>query len=459
MTDLDYDKMSDEDFEDLLDNIDDVDTADATDTDEDNFEDTDQTEADSDSDEEETDTNEEDDDFLDDTDDDSEEEDDDRDEENTHAEEEDDDDDSSDSKEVEADEAGSKDDSEPEEGESADIKDPDDMTTEDKTDYKKAYEEALAEKAQYEDFYNQTTGEFIANGKTMRAPTDPKKIIQALQKAVGFDDKMKAFKKYRPFTTTLEEKGFLDNPDKFNLMVNAMDGDKEAIKKLISNAEIDPIELDMDNIDYKSKSVLPTNMEIAYEDVMDSAKQYGVKEQVDKVINGDWDDESVIELLNDPKNSADLVKHLSTGVYDMVQDRIAQKRMVDSDGTYSSKKAIEQYRDAAKELDAEYKIYLKQQSAQAQNESADESSADNGYGSEEVQFSEEEIQAEIERIKEEKVYSQKVKKRNAEAEAGRKKAASLSKKKPRSKKKSNDFDPGKLSDDEFTAYLDGMIYD
>ncbi len=446
MADVDYDKLSDEEFEDLLDNIDDVDAEDAA-----NFEDTDQTEIDSDSEEEETETNQNDDDDFDDTDDDSKEDDDDWNEENTHAEEEDDND-SSESNEDDSIEAGS----EPEEDESADIKDPDAMTNEEKIDYKKAYEEAMAEKTKFEDFYNQTTGEFVANGKTMRAPNDPKKIVQALQKAVGFDGKMKAFKKYRPFTSALEEKGFLDNPEKFNLMINAMEGDKEAIKKLISNAEIDPVELDMENIDYKSKSVLPTNMEMAYGDVIDSATQYGVKEQVEKVISADWDDESVIELLEDPKNSADLVKHLSTGVYDMVQERIAQKRMVDADGTYGSMKAIEQYRNAAQELELEYKQFLKQQ--QEQNVHQQEPMQDNGYGSEEAQFSEEEIQAEIERIKQEKTYSQKVNKRNAEADAGRKRAASISKKKPRSKKKSNDFDPAKLSDDEFSAYLDSMIY-
>jgi len=451
MADVDYDKLSDEEFEDLLDNIDDVDAVETA-----NFEDTDQTETDTDSEEEATDTNQENDDFFDDTDSNPEENDDDRDEENTHAEEEGDDNNSSESNEDDSVEAGS----EPEEEESADIKDPDAMTTEEKIDYKKAYEEAMAEKEKFEDFFNQTTGEFVAGGKTMRAPSDPKKIVQALQKAVGFDDKMKAFKKYRPFTSTLEEKGFLDNPEKFNLMVNAMEGDKEAIKKLILNAEIDPVELDMENIDYKSKSVLPTDMEMAYGDVIDSATQHGVKEQVEKVISADWDDESVIELLEDPKNSADLVKHLSTGVYDMVQERIAQKRMVDSDGTYGSMKAIEQYRSAAHELELEYKQFLQQQQAQGvqQPEATQEQLPDNGYGSEEAQFSEEEIQAEIERIKQEKAYSQKVNKRNAEADAGRKRAASVSKKKPRSQKKSNDFDPAKLSDDEFSAYLDSMIY-
>ena len=455
MAELDYDKMSDEDFENLLDNIDDVDAVDA-DEDTEDFEDTDQTDYDPDSEEEETETNQDDDDDFDDTDDDSEEEGEDSGEENTQ--------DIEDDGEEADDESGSEDDDEDEsadeEGEDEETQAaPEDMTNQDKIDYQKAYEEALAQKTQYEDFYNQVTSEFVANGKTMHGPKDPKKIVQAMQKAVGFDDKMKSFKKYRKFITPLDEKGVLDDPDKFNLMMSAMDGDSEAIKKIIQNAEIDPIELDMDNINYTPSSSVSSDIELAYDDVLESAQQNGVREQVQKVVNGDWDQQSVLELLEDPENSADLVSHLSTGVYDIVQERIAQKKMTDANGTYGAKKSIEQYREAAKELEYEYKLFLQQQEAAGVVPEQAEPSQDNGYGEQDSQFTESEIQEEIERIKEERAYKAKVGKRNSEAAEGRKKAASLSKKKPRSKKKNTTFDPGKLSDDEFSEYLDSMIFE
>ena len=438
MADENYDDMSDEDFENLLDNTDDVEAEDPVE----DFEDTDPQEKEPEANENDTETNEDNDDDLDDTDDDSDDDDDDSEEENTHDlsdEDNNDDDDSEDSDE---------------EDDSA-APDPKSMTPNGKFDYKKAYEGAVAKSAQFEDFFNQTTGDFIANGKTMSAPKDPKKIIQAFQKAAGFDDKMKAFKKYRPFITPLQEKGILDNPDKFNLMMNAMDGDSEAIKRILSNAEIDPIELDMDNINYTPTNSVSSDIELAYEDVMESATQNGVKAQVQKVISGEWDDQSVVELLNDPENSADLVSHLSTGVYDLVQERISQKKMIDSNGVFGNKKSIEQYREAAKEIEGEYLHFLQQQ--EQSNPTPEQQQVVDQH--EEFQFSEEEIQEEIERIKAERSYASKVEKKNAEASRGRKKAASLSKKKPRTKKKNTSFDPGTLSDEEFTAYLDGMIYE
>ena len=443
----DYDKLSDEEFEDMLDNIDDVD---------DTVEDTDQDDVESNEPETETDTKDDDDDQDWDTEEDDGEDEEDGSEENAHdlAE-----DDNESTEEDESDETGSEDEDDSEE-ETEDQPSPENMTDKNKIDYQKAYEDALVDKARLEEFFRESTQDFVANGKKMSAPKDPKKITQAFQKAAGFDEKMKSFKKYRPFITPLQEKGIIDNPDKFNLMMNALDGDQEAIKKMISDAEIDPIELDMDNINYQPKNAVASNIELAYGDVMESASQNGVRDQVQKVVSGDWDDDSVLELLDDPQNSADLVNHLSTGIYDLVQERIAQKTMSDPHSIYSSKKSIEQYREAAQELEQEYKMFLDQQQVADQGQPEQNMQVqDNGYGNQEYQFSEDEIQEEIERIKQERTYEAKVNKKNAQAAEGRKRAASLSKKKPRSKKRNTTFDPGKLSDDEFTAYLDSMIFD
>jgi galactitol-specific phosphotransferase system IIB component len=329
------------------------------------------------------------------------------------------------------------------------------MSEQEKIDYRKAYEEAVKEKAKYEDFYKQVTSEYVANGRVMKGFDDPKKIIQAQQMAAGFSEKMKSFKKYRPFINPLKEKGIIDNPDKFNLMLNALDGDKEAVKKLLKDNGIDPLELDMETIDYKPKNQLASDIEVAFEDVLDTANQYGVADKVQQVISKEWDDSSVIELLEDPESSADLVDHLSSGVYDLVQERIAQKKMADPYGAYSSKKAIDQYREAAFELEQEYMQQLQQQQMmqeQAQNQvQAQEQS---------TPFSEEQIRAEMERIRQEKQaqYAERVNSRNDEVDKARKKAASVSKRKPRSKpKRAEEFDPAKLSDEEFEELLNSFI--
>jgi hypothetical protein len=455
-TEIDYDKLSDEEFMNILEDVESVDDTEP----EGDIEDTDHDGDHADSDNDDTETSEYYDDSEADTEDDFDEDDDDDNEEN--------------SQNDETNEAVNSDDDESDDDESDNDENSDDDLTDDqkadldsategmskqeKIDYKKAYEDAIAEKEQYENFYKQATSEFVANGKVMKGFNDPKKIIQAQQMAAGFSEKMKAFKKYRPFINPLKEKGMLENPEKFNLMLNALDGDKEAIKKIIQNAEIDPIELDMDNINYQPKNQISSDIEVAFDDVLETATQYGVKDKVEQVIANDWDDGSVIELLEDPQNSADLVNHLSTGVYDLVQQRINEKKISDPYSAFNNKRAIDQYREAANELEQEYLIALQEQQNSMMQEQQYSNDQQQQVANDSFNFSEDEIQAEIEKIKQEQEYANKVKEKNAEADKGRKKAASVSKRKSKTRKQDTKFDPGKMSDEEFTEYLDNMIF-
>jgi hypothetical protein len=311
-------------------------------------------------------------------------------------------------------------------------------------DYKKAYEEAIREKDRYENFYKEATSEFVANGRTIKGITDPKKIIQAQQMAAGYVEKMRNFKKYRPFMTSLKEKGILEDPDKFNLMMNAIDGDKEAIKTILKSSEVDPLELDMENINYEPKNQITSDIELSLKDVIDDATQYGVRNQVEKVIGEEWDDDSVIELLENPENSSDLIKHISSGLYDLVQERIAQKKITDTHGVYSNKKAIDQYREAVSELEEEYLESLKDSEHSGNNNNS--------------MFNEAEIQAEIQRIKEENEYRRNVEKRNRKVEEQRKRAASVSTKKPRTRKRAPiKTDVLELDDKEFEDILNSFM--
>ncbi len=318
----------------------------------------------------------------------------------------------------------------------------------DELNYKEEYAKILEEKIELENFRNEITGEFVANGKKTRGFTDPKKIIQSQQMAAGLGEKMAAFKPYRPFMNTLKEKGMLDNPEKFNLAMQLLDGDPEALKKQLKEANIDPFEMDMENINYVPKNQVANNIEIALDDVMENAAQHGVDSQIREIISNDWDDDSVIELLEDSQNSADLINHMSTGIYDLVQDRMSEKRRVDTNQTYSNKPKIEQYREAVVELEDEYKQYMQHQQSQNQQ----------------VQPTEQEVNAPeqtnwIDNIsdKQNEDYKAKVEKQNSKTNEARRKATSLSKKKRGTRKPKQQVDPLKMDDEAFTAYMDSII--
>ena len=324
----------------------------------------------------------------------------------------------------------------------------------DEVNYEEQYKQLLSDNGklkEFENFYNEVTSEFTANGKKVKGFTDPKKVIESQQMAAGFSDKMASFSKYKPFMNSIKDNGFLDNPDKFNLAMQLLDGDQEALKKHIKDLNIDPFEMDMENINYETKNQVSSDLEIAYSDVMENAKTHNVDTKVQEIINKDWDDKSVVELLEDPQSSSDLVKHISSGAYDVVQERIAERKRTDVNNVYSRKPMIEQYREAAREIESEYKQYVGNQQQAKQQAQANT----------EYEPSEEEIQVEIAKIEKERAdedYRSKVAVKNEKANVARKKATSVSKKKPRTKTKKTVFDPSTANDDEFSKYMDSIIY-
>lgn len=348
-----------------------------------------------------------------------------------------------------ADEDGeSKDDDDDSEGDSDDAKDKTDTKTDD--DGQKSDTEEIDYKQEYEKFkgfYDEVTSEFTANGKKMRGFDDPKKIIQAQQMAAGFSEKMAGFKQYRPYMSPLKERGMLEDQTKFDLAMNLIDGDKEALKQHMKNLEIDPLELEMDEIQYEGKRQTRSQTQLAIDDMMESAARYGVQEKIHGIIGGQWDDDSRLELINNPQSAHDLVDHMQSGAYDAVQDRIAEIKRIDVDGRFTSMSDIQQYKSAAAQLESEYQDYLKtQQATEAKEDSVNTAK------------SVEEEKARIAKEQQEATYKAQVEQNNKKASEARKKAASVSKKKVKKKPVKKTFDPMALDDDAFSAELDKLMY-
>ncbi len=317
--------------------------------------------------------------------------------------------------------------------------------------YEDEYKKILGERDQLRGFYDEVTSEFIANGKKVRGFDDPKKIIQAQQMAAGFADKMAGFKKYKPFIGTLKEKGFLEDPDKFNFAMQLLDGDPEALKQQMKNLEIDPVEMDMEDINFQPQNQLQSDIGVAFDELVENAGQRGVDQQVRQVVAKDWDDDSVIELLNDPQSSNDLVSHISSGVYDVVQDRMSEKKRTDYNNVYTSKPMIEQYREAASELEGEYVNYMQQKQVYDQQMAQMQQNQQYGGNGMQQQYAEPVANGQAEE------YRRKVELQNAEAAKARKKASSVSRRKPKTKNTVKSFDPNDLSDSEMDQILDGLI--
>lgn len=313
--------------------------------------------------------------------------------------------------------------------------DPDEDTVKlDKTEFEK-----------YKDFYEKVANaEFKANGKTVKGFTDPEKIIQAQQMSYGFSDKMAGFKKYRPFLDPLQKNGMIDDPDKFNLAMDIISGDKEAIKKHIKDLELDPVvDLDMENLAYTGKNHTASKQTLALEDAIEAARNLGVEDKVKEVIGKQWDDESFNEFVEDPHIRRDLLNDISSGAFDRVQEKISEIKRLDFNGDFSSMKSTDQYRAAVGQLKAE----MARQQSQEPEKKSDIGANDAKVEAEKQRIIEERKQAE---------YKQKAEQEKKKADEQRRKASTVSRKKAKSKPKPK-FDPMNLKGDELDAFVDSLI--
>ena len=212
-------------------------------------------------------------------------------------------------------------------------------------------ESEVAEEINYKEFYEKVAlAKFIANGREVEGFKNPEDLIRAQQMLHGYSDKMKVFKEYKKFLKPLEERGVLADPDKFNLAMSLLDGDPEALKKVLKDKNIDPLEFDLDDIRYIPKVKLPSEAQLLIEENYEQAENLGVGDKFNKVISRDWDIPSLQEFVNNPAVRSDLLQHLKDGTYDIVQNEIKRMELLDTTGVLDSMNSIEKYRAAVGRL-------------------------------------------------------------------------------------------------------------
>lgn len=207
------------------------------------------------------------------------------------------------------------------------------------------------EEVNYKEFYEKVAlAKFTANGREVEGFKNPEDLIRAQQMLHGYSDKMKVFKEYKKFLKPLEERGIVNDPDKFNLAMSLLDGDPEAIKKVLKEKNIDPLELDLDDIKYIPKSKLPSDAQLLIEETYEQAENLGVGGKFNKVISKDWDLPSLQEFVSNGAVRADLLQHLQDGTYDIVQNEIKRMELLDANGLLDGMTSVEKYRAAVANL-------------------------------------------------------------------------------------------------------------
>ena len=104
---------------------------------------------------------------------------------------------------------------------------------------------ALDNPQQYEEFYKKIMAPIKANGKSIKLNT-AEDVISLIQQGANYTKKMQSIAPYRKHLKLLEDNDLLDG-DKLRFLIDISKHDKDAIKKLLSEAKIDASELSYDD--------------------------------------------------------------------------------------------------------------------------------------------------------------------------------------------------------------------
>lgn len=301
------------------------------------------------------------------------------------------------------------------------------------------------------EFYRQAEEvEFMVNGKKVKGLGTIDDMVKARQMSGGLNEKFKAIKELRPFLPALKERGMIENPDKFNLAMQIIDGDKEALKQFMQNSGINPLtdeDMDMDNIAYEAKNTLASNEEIMYKDTLSVAKQYGVEDRFNKVVLNDWDSASLATFFETPESAAAIGTQLSTqlqnGIYDQVMGEVANLESTDVNGTFAAKSDIEKYNAGSQIVNA--KNAAKAQSAQ-EVDKVDKIDTDKVAAA----------KKKIEDKRKKTAYAKKVEEQKTKADAARAKATNASKKRTKTAP-AKKADPYSLEGEDLDQFVDELM--
>ena len=301
-----------------------------------------------------------------------------------------------------------------------------------------------AEYARLKQFYDQiANAEFVANGKKVKGFTDPEKIIRSQQMLHGYSDRMKGFNEYRPFMKALKDNGLLEDESKFNFALSLLKGDKAAIKQHMKTLSIDPVDLELDETAYKPTNYVASKESLILEDTLQVARESGIEDKLRKTIGEQWDNESFQEFVSNPDVRQDLLEHMQSGAFDLVQDKIAEMEVLDTYGTFRNMKSTDKYRQAVQLVNKELAAKRPSEPDRMPHNVQQQAQQNNR------------IDAAL-LAKKEAEYKAQVEQKNKEADEARKKAAAISKKKATTVQ-TKKFDPLSLEGDDLNSFVDGLI--
>lgn len=201
----------------------------------------------------------------------------------------------------------------------------DEQLTDEEKAAKKAEEEKSSDTVDYKSFYEQIMKPFKANGREVELKS-PDEVIQLMQMGANYTKKMQSIAPYKKTLLMLENNGLM-NEDKLSYLIDLDKKNPEAIKKLVKDAGIDPMDIDTDGeTAYQKGNHRVSDEEFAFRSVLDDLTSTPTGSETLQAVNTHWDQASKDALWKTPDVLQVIHEHRGSGIYDRISDEVERRR-------------------------------------------------------------------------------------------------------------------------------------
>lgn len=176
------------------------------------------------------------------------------------------------------------------------------------------------------DFFKRVSAPFKADGRDMQVRT-PEDVIRLMQMGVNYSRRMQEIKPLRAQDEMLKQNG-LNDPQKLNFLIDLSKGNKDAIKQLLKDHKIDPMDMDLEDgaAPYKATNYEADPRDIAFNDAIDETMKAPGGRDLISDINKEWDQVSKEALREQPAIFENILAQKSSGVYAKIKDELTYQR-------------------------------------------------------------------------------------------------------------------------------------
>lgn len=226
----------------------------------------------------------------------------------------------------------------------ADSEGEDDQTSDPDKDQKETNEEP-----NYKEFVEQITAPFKANGKDFQVD-NAADAIQLMQMGVNYNKKMAALKPSLRSLRLLEDNGLLSE-EKLNYLIDLDKKDPKAIAKLLQDSKLDPMDIDVEQgSEYQAPTRQVDEGAMALDEVLGNLKDSETYVQLLDTVSNKWDSNSKEIIGNHPELLNVINDHMGNGIYEIIQNKMDRERTL---GRLQGLSDLEAYRQVGDAIQAE----------------------------------------------------------------------------------------------------------